>query len=69
MTVIASSLLLQQDKKPPSGQSQMEDMYDHLLLRQAHHQRVMTLQRHASAQFRIAAWPAAASDSEPVEAL
>ena len=49
--------------------SQMDDMHEQLLLREAHHQRVMTLKSHASAEFGTAAWPAAASDSQSVETL
>jgi hypothetical protein len=44
-------------------------MHEQLLLREAHHQRVMTLKSHASAEFGTAAWPVAASDSQPVETL
>ena len=66
-TVIVPNLLRQQDKKPPSGQSQMEDMHGHLL-REVHHKKVMTLKRYASAEFTTAAWPVTASDLQPVEA-
>ena len=67
--VIVTSLLRQEDKKPPSGQSQMDDMHEQLLLREVRHKKVITLKSHASAEFGTAAWSAAASDTQPVETL